>query len=64
VKVGDLILFKPKGAPDDDWSNAAIVVREWEHLDKNKQPIWIAWCEGYECTVDSTNYDVTYLTTL
>ena len=62
MKVGDLISFRPTGFGDEDWSNPGIVVRQWEHLDKNKQPIWIVWCDGFECTVDPKNYDVVYLT--
>ena len=48
MKVGDLISFKPIGFGDDDWSNPGIVLREWEHLDRNKKPMWIVWCDGFE----------------
>ncbi len=63
MKVGDLISFKPCGFNEDEWSNPCIVIREWEHLDANKQPLWVLWCDGYELIVDSKHYDVTYLTT-
>ena len=62
MKVGDLISFKPEGFGEDDWSNPCIVLRQWEHLDENKQPMWVCWCDGYEVVMDDTHYDVIKLT--
>jgi hypothetical protein len=61
VKVGDLISFKPIGFGDDDWSNPGIVLREWEHLDRNKKPMWIVWCDGFEIIMDEINYEISHL---
>ena len=63
MNVGDLISFKPASSNLDEWSNPCIVVREWEHLDQNKQPIWVLWCDGYEVIVDAKYYEIMYLTT-
>ena len=62
MKIGDLISFKPIGFGKDDWSNPGIVLREWEHLDRNKQPMWIVWCDGFEIIMDTINYDVMHWT--
>ncbi len=69
MKVGDLISFKPIGFGLDDWSNPAIVLREWEPADPNPPPdctfnyaLWGVWVDGVECIVDEKNYDVLYLT--
>ena len=61
MKVGDLISFKPGGYSDDDYSNPAIVLRRFEP-GAHVPPMWVIWCEGYECIVDEENYDVVYLT--
>ena len=69
MKVGDLISFKPVGFGLDDWSNPAIVLREWESADPNppadctfNYALWGVWVDGIECIVDEKNYDVMYLT--
>jgi len=62
VKIGDLISFKPYGLDDRDWSPPCVVLREWEHLDQNKLPLWVIWCCGYEVILDNDNYEVVHLT--
>lgn len=59
MKVGDLISFKPINFGNEDWSNPCIVVREYPAPDCG---LWIVWCDGVSCVIDSENYEVMHLT--
>ena len=60
MKVGDLISFKPQGYSDDDYSNPAIVLYQFEQ--STAPTIWVVWCEGYECMVVEEDFDIIHLT--
>ena len=60
MKAGDLISFKPQGYSDDDYSNPAIVLYQFEP--KTDPSIWVVWCEGYECMIIEESYDIVHLT--
>ena len=60
MKAGDLVSFKPVTFDDEDYSNPAIVLYQFEPAVAPE--MWVVWCEGYECIIDEENYDVIYLT--
>jgi len=61
LKVGDLISFKPVGFGNEDWSNPAIVLEQYEAPNEG---LWVVWVDGEKYVVmDDGNYEITHLTT-
>ena len=61
MKIGDLISFKLTDLNKQDWSNPAIVLREYASTPFN-YGMWVLWCDGCEYIIDDENYEVMHLT--
>ena len=60
MKVGDLISFKLTDLSKQDWSNPAIVLREYVSAPFN-YGMWVLWCDGSEYVIDDENLSLIHI---